>query len=95
MVAACPDRDAFDRLADLRGNEPGSVILVLGPDVAHDGDFAGALDRLPELPRGVLEHRSVLAELEPLGQRHVERLGRGQSQATTPVTKTVTPRSQV
>src|SRR5687768_10915354 len=73
-VAPSPDGDPLQRQANLRRNEPRRVILVIRPDVAHGHHCPVALDRPTRLPRGLLERRSVLPELEALGQGHVEGL---------------------
>src|SRR5919198_3087258 len=74
-LAAGPDRHALQRQADPRRDEPRGVVLVLRPDVPNDDGRPIALDR-PALVLGRrLERRSLLGELEPLGQRHVERFG--------------------
>ena len=49
------------------------MVLVLGPNVAHNDDRTVALDRPTRLLGGRLEHRLVLPQVEALGQRHVER----------------------
>ena len=72
-LAPSPDADALQRKADLRRDKPRGVVLVLRPDVPHDDARSVALDRPARLLRRSLERRSVLLELEPLGQRHVER----------------------
>src|SRR4051794_4109017 len=74
-LATGPDGDSLEWQAHLRRDEPRRVVLVLGPDVAHRDDRAVAFDRPTGLPRCRLELRLVLAELESLGQRHVERFG--------------------
>src|SRR6185295_11101441 len=66
-VASRPDGDALERQPDLRRDEPGSVVVVLRPDVADDDDRPVVLDRPARFLRGLLECRLVLAELEALG----------------------------
>src|SRR3954468_2724808 len=73
-VAPGPDGHALDRQAGLRRHEPGSVVVVVRPDVADDDGRAVALDGPARLLRGLLERRSLVAELEAVRQRHVERL---------------------